>query len=115
MTQVQLDPAKVQKVVKRLLCGLLAEDIYEMAAMYGRCYSTKKIGDKMGLTAVGTARILRRVGVPLRRIGAQTVLTPKIREAAKKMLAEGKSARAAAIAVGVAPSTLSRALREGTL
>lgn len=115
MSGQQLDPVKVEAVVDALICDLSIEDVHKMADLYARGYSTYGIGHRMGVNHQTARRILLAVGVTLRRPGGPTVLTPEIRAAAKERLARGLSARATAIAVGVAPSVIQNAVKEKTL
>lgn len=72
-----IDPAKLEKVARGLLSGLTPAQLQEMADLYARRYSAKKIGDQFGVGADTVCKLLRRMGVTLRRPGAQTVSAPR--------------------------------------
>lgn len=110
-----IDPVKLQQVADGLLSGLTPEQLQEMADLYGRRYSTKKIAPMFGVAPRTVNAVLRKLGVEIRRSGAQTVLTPEIKAEAKKLLDQGVKRVAIGAIVGVSPSTIRDAIDRGDL
>lgn len=110
-----IDPAKLQEVATGLLSGLTPAQLQEMADLYERRYSTRKIGPKFNVSAQTVRKLLVRLGVEIRRGGAQTVLTPEIKAEVQRLMKEGIKRVAIGAIVGISPSTIRDAIARGDL
>lgn len=114
MTQ-PIPQEKLQQIAEGLLTDLTPAQLQEMADLYRRRYSSKKIAAQFKVSGRCVLQVLRKLSVEIRRGGAQTVLTPEIKAEAKRLLGQGTKQLAVAAIVGVSHSTIRDAISRGDL
>jgi helix-turn-helix, Psq domain. len=88
------------------------EQLQALADLYVKeGWSTRKLSRRYGVSACTVRRRLLSLGVTLRNVGQNNVVTPKVIETARRMLAQKKRWRAVAEATGVRADSIMCAMR----